>query len=211
MGWVLVTIILLIGAAFVIAKVRATKDRFPPLLDASVGTEDGQRFSVQFREQRPDTAPVEYARPSLGFAAKMVYNLGKKDEEAYAILDLMQELAEVDLRSVGSVPSAEAEEVSHAPQGKVIGVRLRYVNLVNRVVDTTLTITWHPQQFLKSFLVVTDAALHHLDPVLRQRLQRPLVRMAELHDSGEYDPFSIEGLHEAPNVGFVSANRYPGP
>lgn len=204
--------ILVVIMVLVIWYIRRIRGSYMYLLEAKVVTSDAQDYYVTFRELHPETKPVEYVWLCLLLASKLLYIMGNDPQYAVAkrlFHDLIRKLGNTNLSGIEDVVKITGNQirvldVSEAPPGKTIVAKLAYVNLFQRMLWTSLPVTWFASQFLHTFISVCDAALPKLDTMHRDRLQGSLARMAELYAEGR-DPASLAALLEVSHFAFNEA------
>lgn len=214
MTWLLaVGALLLLG----VLLVRRTAKRAAgmPLLGALVSTPDGRRYTVQYDPLHPQTQPVERVRLILAYAARAILLTDRDAYQQLAIQVLLEEVGRSGPEDVGAnryevldedwQPSKLRIEERAVTGGKVVKLRLGFVNVAARSLWVGLPASWFHNQFYHTLIALIETSLPDLDETLRGKLINSCAELAGMYRRDPTCRGSARAAATYPNDAFMMA------
>lgn len=201
-------------AAFVLVIFWCFKPRLQPLIELTVSTDDGYRYTVHFRSIHPEAKPIELVFLCLHLAAKLLFIIGNDARQAIdraRLIDLIEQFGNTDLTSVQNAVAEASEDMCFSDDmGKnlksVVALLACPIGKNQRKIHTKIPLSHFQMQYPRTFLAAIQFALANLDEKHRECLRIGLQEMASAYRNG-MDPSALSTFHQVPDIACHIANQ----
>lgn len=177
-----------------------------PILKVRIGTIDGCKYDVNFKIIHSETKEIEYVRMVLNFTAKILFIIGKENENiSDDIMYFLKKISETDMKPKDIERYIPSNISIHEgiPDKKIIEGVLYFKDMKTRNILTKLPISWFDHQLSNSVIVLTKVTVDILDDYHREHLKKSLRYMVEEYEKG-VNPKEVKNMTTLPNLAFLS-------
>ncbi len=178
-----------------------------PILKVRIGTIDGFKYDVNFNIIHSETKKIEYVRMVLNFTAKILFIIGKENENiSDDIIYFIKKVSETDMKPKDIekfIPSGISIQ-DGMPNKKIIEGVLYFKDTRTRNILTKLPISWFEHQLSNSVIVLIKVTVDILDDYHREHLKKSLRYMADSYEKG-VNPKEVKNMTTLPNLAFLSS------